>query len=169
MKRTLILLFMAICANINSFAQDESRMYTAFIVNVARNISWNELGQKDDFVITVMGNDDLAASLAEKLTDKFIGLHKIVVKNASKPNEIASSSIVVMNSPAYKHMATIADANQKKQCIIVACTKGQCPKGADMSLYTLGNKLSFQMSDSRIKRHGLTVSAKLRDLGEMVD
>lgn len=144
-------------------------MYTAFISNVARNISWNELGQNADFVISVMGNEDLANDLTQKLSEKFIGLHKIVVKNVKTPSELTSSSIVVVNKNAYKFLSAIATANESKQCVVVACTKGQCPNGADMSLFSQGNRLGFQISNSRLKRHGLVVSSKLRDMGEMVD
>lgn len=169
MRKILFLFMLAICANISSFAQDDSKMYTAFIVNVARNISWNELSQDEDFVISVMGNEQLANDLSKKLSDKFIGLHKIVIKNVNNPSQLSASSMVVMNKNAYKFMQTVANTYQSKQCVILACSKGQCPNGADMSLFNQGDRVAFQMSNSRLKRHGLVVSAKLRDLGEMVD
>ena len=169
MKRIFFVALLALIVNINSFAQDDNKMYTAFIVNVARNISWNGLAQDQDFVISVMGNEKLAASLSAKLTDKFIGFHKIVVKSASKSAEVSNSSIIVMSESMYKIMPQIANDLQSKQSIIIACSKGQCANGADLSLYNAGDKLGFQLSDNRIKGHGLAVSAKLRDLGEIVD
>lgn len=169
MKKFLIVALLALVANINMFAQDDNKMYTAFIVNVARNIAWNGLEQDADFVVSVMGNDKLCASLSAKLNDKFIGFHKVIVKSASTTSEVSSSSMVVMSKSVYKLMPQIANDIKSKPCVIIACSKDQCANGADLSLYNAGDKLSFQLSDGRIKQHGLAVSAKLRDLGEIVD
>lgn len=140
-----------------------------YIYNFAKNIGWPSEDGSKDLVITVVGDNDLAAELNKLAATKTIGSRKVVVKESATTNGIQKSDIVFLGESKSSQIASLITAQEGNKNLIVSGKNGQCGQGAGIAFLSEGGKLKFEISNKNISKRGLQVSQKLLQLGTEVD
>ncbi|MCQ2228737.1 MAG: YfiR family protein [Bacteroidales bacterium] len=140
-----------------------------YIYNFAKNIGWPSEDGSKDLVITVVGDNDLAAELNKLAATKSIGSRKVVVKESATTNGIQKSDIVFLGESKSSQIASLITAQEGNKNLIVSGKNGQCGQGAGIAFLSEGGKLKFEISNKNISKRGLQVSQKLLQLGTEVD
>ncbi len=167
MKRCILsLLFLLVCM---AASAQMSQFQALYIYNFAKNIGWPAEDATKDLVITVIGDNSLAAELNKLAATKAIGARKVIVKESATPNGIQKSDIVCLGESKSSQIGTLISAQEGNKNLIVSCKKGQCAQGAGISFLSEGGKLKFEISNKNISKRGLQVSQKLLQLGTEVD
>ena len=152
------------------FASAQMAQFQAlYIYNFAKNIGWPADDSNKDLVITVIGDNDLAAELNKLSATKSIGSRKVVVKESATPNGIQKSDIVFLGESKSGQIGALMSAQSGNKNLIVSGKRGQCSQGAGISFLSEGGKLKFEISNKNISKRGLQVSQKLLQLGTEVD
>lgn len=168
MRKFLMTAIVALTCTMAS-AQGMSQFQALYIYNFAKNIGWPAADAQKDFVITVIGDNDLSAELNKLAATKAIGSRKVVVKESATTNGLQKSDIVFLGESKAGQIASLVSAQEGNTNLIVSGKKGLCGQGAGISFLSEGGKLKFEISNKNISKRGLQVSAKLLQLGTQVD
>lgn len=167
MKKIILALFLSLGCLVSKAQM--SQFQALYIYNFAKNIGWPAEDASKDLVITVIGDNSLAAELSKLAATKAIGSRKVIVKESATPNGLQKSDIVCLGESKSAQIGALVSAQEGNKNLIVSCKKGQCAQGAGISFLSEGGKLKFEISNKNISRRGLQVSQKLLQLGTEVD
>lgn len=167
MKTKIMLLMALLLVGIAANAQ-VAQFKALYLYNFAKNISWPG-NDNSDFIVTVIGDNDVAAEMEKIATTKKVGMRKLVVNKAATPANLPNSHIVFLGESKMSQMPTLISSQEGKNVLIVSGKNGQCPKGAAISFVSASGKLNYEISDNNIKKAGLTCAKKILQLGIEVE
>lgn len=166
-KVRLLLIAVALLLTAQLKAQVEKHQ-AIYLMQFAKNIGWPPEDDGKDLIVTVIGDADLAEAL-KPVSGKRIGNRKIVVNKSQSTSLSSHSDIIYLGQSKSSSLSTLATSQSGQKSLIVSSGSGNCARGACITLVQVGNKLSFEISESNIKKRGLGVSPKLLGLGKSVD
>jgi len=167
MKKTILTLILALGALVANAQM--SQFQALYVYNFAKNIGWPAEDNNKELVITVIGDNDLAAELNKLAATKAIGSRKVVIKESATTNGLQKSDIICLGESKGNQIASLISAQEGNKNLIVAGKKGLCAQGAGISFVSEAGKLKFEISNKNISKRGLQVSQKLLQLGTEVD
>lgn len=165
-KFTMIVALALVC--ISAEAQ-MAQFQALYLYNFAKNIGWPAEDANKEFVISVIGDNDLAAELNKLASTKSIGSRKVVVKESATAAGLQKSDIVYLGESKSSQISGLMSAQDGNKNLIVCGKNGLCAQGAGISFLSEGGKLKFEISNKNIAKRGLQVSQKLLQLGTPVD
>ncbi len=168
MRKTLLLFSLVLLFSGISKAQI-AQLQALYIYNFAKNIGWPVEDSNKDFVITVIGDNQLATELNKLAATKSVGSRKVVVKELTTANGLQKSDIVYLGESKSSQMTNLITAHNDNKYLIVSGKKGHCAQGAGISFLSEGGKLKYEISNRNISKRGLQVSQKMLSLGIAVD
>lgn len=165
MKRIrLILCFIALFFIGTTYAQTE-KMKALFIYSFTNYIDWPR-GPHDVFVITVLGDTPVQSELEANSQLKKVNGTMIEVKKVVSVAEIGYTNIIFVPSSKKQLMSAIGSALAGKNVLIVS---DGATSDFGINFVMVNQKLSFQVSKSRIQAHNLKVNSQLLSLGIAVN
>lgn len=162
---TTILLVTVCTVGFSQMAQFQA----LYIYNFAKNISWPKEDANKNFVITVIGDNDLTIELNKLAKTKGIGSRKVIVNQVATSVDLPKSDIIFLGESKSGQINVLIKSQQNSKTLIVSGKKGQCTNGAGISFVSEGGKLNFEISSNNINNHGLLVSQKLISLGTIIN
>lgn len=163
-----ILLAISLFLTMSTANAQLAQFQSLYVFNFAKNIGWPTEDASREVVITVVSDPQLAKELTNLTKNKKVGLRPIVVKESSSILGIAASDIICVGADKVGQLRSLVNAQSGKKNFIISTTKGQCPSGACVSFYVSNGKLKFEISESNIKKRGLSVAQKMVQLGTPV-
>lgn len=166
MKR-LFTLIAVVCACLTVDAQ-VSKFEALYIFQFAKNTNWAAEDMGKDFVITIVGDKDVATELKAVVANKTVGNRKVVINEASNASNVSSSDIIYLGSSKKAQINTLVASQNSNKVLIVSGTEGHCANGAGIAFVLEGGKINFEISESNIAKNGLKVTPKLVQRGKQV-
>lgn len=163
-KCSLIIVFTMLLFGVSSRAQ-MSQFKALYLYNFAKNISWPEENQGKEFVITVIGDNEVASELDKISSSKKIGVRSVVVKKVATTTAVPKSQIIYLGESKVSQMHSLIGAQSKNNVLIVSGKNGQCANGAGISFVAANGKLNYEISSNNISNSGLICAQKLIKLG----
>ena len=162
------LLLLGICfSHALARAQDE-KFEALFIYNFTKYINWPSESQTSEFVITVIGNDEVIPEL-ESISGRMKANNKpIVVKKASSAGAIPPCQIVYVPKGKSGEIPSILENMKNKSVLVITQKANACTFGAALNFVSRGGNLSFEINRNNIEKHGLQVNSQLFTLGTVV-
>ena len=140
-----------------------------FLYNFTQNIEWpGPAAGNGDFVITVVGDSEMAAELEKLAKVRKVGTRKMLVRKVNNVDEVGDTHIVFLAASKSSLMPMLDSYQKGKSVLIVADKAGLCRQGAGIAFTTIDGKLRYEICTSHIEAHGLKVSHKLITLGKKV-
>lgn len=167
-KRILLVSLMTLFM-LSASAQGMAKFQALFIYNFAKNIGWPAGDEKKDFVITVIGDSEVASQLSSLAKTQKVGSRSVIVKESAAATGLAKSDIIYLGESKSNLVSKLVTAQEGNPSLVVTGKEGLCANGAGISFVAKGGKLNFEISDSNISKKGLKVSQKLLQLGTPVD
>jgi hypothetical protein len=169
-KKTLLTcLVLVFCTTLPGVAQ-MAKFKALFLYNFAQNIGWPTAeDQSSQFLVTVVGDKEMATELKQLAKVKKIGVKEMVVVETNQVKNIEKSHIIFLGQSKSNLMPDLNN-NQKGQPVLIISSKEDlCKQGAGISFVTIDGKLRFQISPTNIESRGLKMAGKLTTLGINVD
>ncbi len=164
LKKLLLISVFALAISEAASAQ-LAQFKALYLYNFAKNVGWPESDAGKDFVITVIGDSELAAELDKLSTTRKVGLRSVVVKQANGASSAEDSQIIFLGSSKSTQISTLVSAHNADKTLIISDKKGQCSSGASISFTIVDGKLKYEISNNNIKRAGLSITARIIQLG----
>ncbi len=141
-----------------------SQAQTLYIYNFSRLIQWPSESTSGDFVIGVVGDNELFTNLAAFVSNKKVGTQPIVVKKFDDPQSVARCHIVFVGDGKVSRLSEIIGKLQGASSLIITERKGMINSGSAIDLFMEQDKLRFVMNSNNAEKYNLTVSKSLEDM-----
>lgn len=165
MKQQLLLLSLVLAIFSVPASAQMSKFKALFLYNFAKNIDWPDNSVGDTFVITIVGDDDLASELEDLAEVRNLGNYNLTIKKASTVDQLDDSQIIYLGQSKSSLMPMLASYQKEKPALLVGGKEGLCSQGAGISFVTIDGKLKFQICPANIEGRGLKMAQKLVYLG----
>ena len=147
-------------AQVNTVSQAQSM----FIYNFSRLIQWPASYNTGEFVIGVIGNNDLRNTLASYVANKKVGSQPITVKSFNNADEISKCHILFVGNAKVGQLSEIVSNVQSFNSLIITERKGMVESGSAIDFFMEGDKLKFVMNTQNAQKYDLVVSKSLSDM-----
>jgi len=140
--------------------------------NIAKFVQWPEASlatSKGQIVFTILGEDDLAAELANLLSSKTINGKPVFVRFARRPRDAHGSQILYVASSESQRMAEVLMEVAGAPVLTVADTPAFAAHGGMVGFAQDSGKVRFEINLVHAERSGLRISAKLLALARVVE
>jgi len=143
-----------------------TKFKTLFLFNFAKNISWPDNSTEKYFLVTIIGDNELASELKELAKVRKVEAQQLIVKEASTVEAQMGNSQIIYLAPSKSSLMPMLTSYQKgNPTLLVGATDDLCAQGAGISFVIAGGKLIFQIYPGNIEGQGLTLAQKLVYLG----
>lgn len=165
MKQRLLLLSLILAISTTPAFGQMSKFKALFLYNFAKNIEWPDQAVGNSFVVTIVGDNELASELNELAKVRKVGNRSLLVKETSTVDQLGNSQIIYLGASKSSLMQMLNSYQKENPTLLVGSKDGLCAEGAGISFVTIDGKLKFQICPSNIERQGLNLAQKLVYLG----
>lgn len=167
MKKISLLIAISFLLNIAAWAQ-EAQFKSVFMYNFTKYVEWPASKKSGDFIIAVIGKDDVTPFLDAVAKSKLAGNQKIVVKQCNSAAEAAGSHMVFLSGSKSNDFESVAAVAKSSNALLVTDKSGLGRRGAGINFINEGGKIRFEVNKSAMEGSGLKVSNDLLKLGTVV-
>jgi hypothetical protein len=167
-KNLVLILFLvmsALCFSQTTIPAAQSM----FVYNFTRFIEWPESAKSGSFVITIIGNSDIADELDRFCAGKKVGLQNIVIKKVKEVEEISTSQILFISYNRSSKIAEIISKISGTSTLLIGEKSGLCASGVAVNFILDGDKLKFELKVANATKNGLKVNSKLESMAIIVN
>ncbi len=168
-KRILLAMVFIAMGVINTYAQD-AKYKALFIYNFTKHIEWPANAKTGDFVIGVVGNNDVFNNISNIAGGKKAGSQNIVVVKFKSVEEVIDCHIlfVGMGQSNSSKFAIIQTKTSGKNTLIVTERAGMAKKGSVINFVVQGGKIKFELNKANAAKYKLTISSYLENLAIVI-
>jgi hypothetical protein len=166
-----VLLFSCFAATACAQGEQEANLKAAFIYNFTKYIDWNfdaTETNENDFVIGVIGNSPVTASLNEIAKENRVGYKRIVVRVFNSPEDIGSCNILFIPRRSPFSLRSILE-KVRKGTLTISEEAGFARQGTAFNFVIINDKLKFETNLKAIASAGLKAGSQLLKLAIIVD
>lgn len=139
--------------------------------NLAKFVEWPGLPSDSNapLVITILGEDELAASLAVVLSSKLVNGRPVFVRFARRPQDAKGSQILYVASTEVPRMGAALAAVDSLPVLTVSDVPDFAKHGGMVGFMAVGGKVHFEVNRAHAEKTGLKLSAKLLALARLIN
>jgi hypothetical protein len=171
--KTLKTLFIAALTFVSAatFAQESRPMhevYSMMVFNFVKYVQWPEQDKAGDFVIAVVGNNDIYNTLNSWYAGKAKGAKTYVIKKFNSAAEITDCQVVFIDKSKSGEFESINNKVKGKGTLVVTDRNGLGSKGSCINFKTVDEKLRFELNQQAINASNLKVSGSLSSMAILI-
>jgi len=166
MKKGAILIALLLLGVRFSYSQvnSVSQAQTLYIYNFSRLIQWPASSVAGDFVIGVVGDNEIYNNLVAYVANKRVGSQPIIVKKFDDPQSVTRCHIIFIGDNKVSRLNEVISKLQGSNSLIITERKGMINSGSAIDFFMEQDKLKFVINSINAEKYNLTVSKSLEDL-----
>ena len=166
MKKILLVLSIFIIPFFTGLSQvtSVSQAQSMFIYNFSRLIQWPAGSTTGEFVIGIIGDNELYNNLSSFVTNKKVGAQSIVVKKFEDPQSISRCQILFVGDSKISRFSDVISRIQGFNSLLITEKRGMINSGSAIDFVLVEDKLKFVMNPENAVKYNLTVSKSLEDM-----
>lgn len=169
--KKLVLLIAILVSGGSAMAQAEKpihEIHAQMIYNFIKYIQWPNEAEGGDFVVGVMGDDDMLATLKGWYDGKPKGSKKYLIKKLNSADEAASCAVVYLGKSKGKELENIKTAIVGKSVLTVSDGFNLGQKGSCINFKVIDGKLKFELNQAAVTSSNLKVSSQLSGMAIVI-
>ena len=143
-------------------------IHSMMLYNFMKYVNWPASVTSGDFVIGVIGEDDVFGTLTQWYGAKSKGSQKIVIKKFNSPSDISGCHVLYVGSKSSGDFDAILAAISGKPTLTVTDRAGLGKKGSCINFKTVGGKLKFELNQAAVTGANLQVSSQLTGMAILI-
>jgi hypothetical protein len=147
-----------------SQASSVSQAQSMFIYNFSRLIQWPSGSMTGEFIIGVIGDNEVYSSLSSFVANKKVGSQSIVVKKFDDPQSISRCQILFVGDSKIAKLSEVINKIQGFNSLLITEKRGMINSGSAIDFILVEDKLKFVMNTENAVKYNLTVSKSLEDM-----
>ncbi|MFZ6012233.1 MAG: YfiR family protein [Bacteroidota bacterium] len=171
MRRLVIVLSAIFLAGSAANAQQEKPMHeihAAMLFNFVKYIQWPNEGDGGDFVLGVMGDEEVFNTLKTWYDGKPKGTKKYVVKKLASAEEAAGCAVVYLGKSKNREFEGIKTAITGKPVLTITDSANLGQKGSHINFKVQDGKLKFELNQASVTSSNLKVSSQLASMAILI-
>jgi hypothetical protein len=152
------------------FAQERSieDIHSMMVFNFIKYVQWPAKDNAKEFVIGVVGNDEVFNKLNAWYGGKANGGKIYVIKKYSTANEIGDCQLIYLDKSKSGEFAEIESKLKGKNTLVVTNKSGLGAKGSCINFKTVDDKLKFELNKNAMEAANLKVSGSLTAMAILI-
>jgi hypothetical protein len=170
MKKFKALLIAAVLVSASAVAQDRPihEVYSMMVFNFTKYVQWPDHTASGEFVIGVIGNADVFATLNTWYGGKPRGAKTYVIKKFSSSDEITDCHVVFIDKSKSGEFDAVNNKVKGKGTLVITDKNGLGEKGSGINFKTIDNKLKFELNQKALEASNLKVSGALSSMAILI-
>jgi hypothetical protein len=170
MKKFKALLVGVVLLSGTAVAQDRPihEVYSMMVFNFTKYVQWPDHTATGEFVIGVVGNNDVYATLNTWYGGKPRGAKTYVIKKFSSSAEITDCHVVFIDKTKSAEFEAINNKVKGKGTLVITDKNGLGEKGSGINFKTIDNKLKFELNQKALETSNLKVSGALSSMAILI-
>jgi hypothetical protein len=169
--RTSILLILSIFITIGTGVAQERpphEIHAAMLYNFIKYVQWPNEGEAGEFVVGVIGDDNVFNTLKQWYDGKPKGSKKYVIKKLSSPAESSDCQVVYVGKSKNKDFDTIKTNTTGKSILTITDGNGLGQKGSCINFKVVDGKLKFELNQATVNGSNLKISSQLSSMAILI-
>lgn len=153
-----------------SFAQDRPmhEVYSMMVFNFIKYVQWPDHDKSGEFVIGVIGNQEIYNTLNTWYAGKAKGAKTYVIKKFSSASEVENCHVVFIDKAKSGEFEAVSSKVKGKGTLVVTDRNGLGAKGSCINFKTVDEKLRFELNQQAIEASNLKVSGALTSMAILI-
>jgi hypothetical protein len=169
MRKTVLLLAMVFLV-VQSYAQERPthEIHAAMLYNFIKYVQWPNEAEAGEFVVGVIGEDKVFATLKQWYDGKPKGSKKYVIKQLTSAEEAGSCQVVYVGKSKNREFENIKNSTTGKSVLTITDGNGLGQKGSCINFKVIDGKLKFELNQATVNSSNLKVSGQLSSMAIMI-
>ena len=151
---------------------DTNAQKAEMLGNMAKFVQWPDaimVQNKGQIVVAVLGEDELAASIASVLSARSVNGKPVFVRFARRAKDVKGCQIVYIASSEIGHAAEVEEVLRGSPTLTLADTAGFAIRGGMVNFSGTPPHVRFEICLARAEQAGLKISSRLLALAHVVE
>ena len=168
--KTFTILMMASVLWVNAHAQERPthEIHAAMVYNFIKYIQWPDESQAGEFVVGVIGDDNVFNTLKQWYDGKPKGSKKYVIRKLASAAESGDCQVVYIGKSKSKEFENIKTNTTGKSILTVTDGNGLGQKGSCINFKVIDGKLKFELNQGVVTGSNLKVSSQLSSMAMLI-
>src|SRR5690606_6289389 len=168
--RPLALVLFAIVISQNVSAQERPlhEVYSMMVFNFTKYVQWPDHSGSGEFVIGVIGNNDVYNTLTGWYGGKPRGAKTYVIKKFASASDVSDCHVVFIDKGKSGEFDAVNNKVKGKGTLVITDKSGLGEKGSSINFKTVDNKLKFELNQKAIETSNLKVSGALSSMAILI-
>jgi hypothetical protein len=152
-----------------SFAQERPmhEVYSMMVFNFVKYVQWPADNSKE-FIIGVVGNNDMYNTLTTWYAGKAKGSKTYVIKKFNNAADVTDCQVVFIDRTKSGEFEAVNNKVKGKGTLVVTDRNGLGSKGSCINFKTVDDKLRFELNQAAIEASNLKVAGALTSMAILI-
>jgi hypothetical protein len=153
-----------------AFAQDRPmhEVYSMMVFNFVKYVQWPTGDNSKEFVIGVVGNNDIYHTLTTWYAGKAKGAKTYVIKKFNNAAEVTDCQVLFIDRSKSSEFDAVNSKVKGKGTLVVTDRNGLGSKGSCINFKTVDDKLRFELNQQAIEASNLKVAGALTSMAILI-
>jgi hypothetical protein len=156
----------------SSFVQAQDRpsheVYSMMMFNFVKYVQWPTNDNSKEFVIGVVGNNEIYNTLSTWYSGKPKGNKTFVIKKFNNASEITDCQVVFLDNSKSSEFETVSNKVKGKGTLVVTDRNGLGSKGSCINFKKVDDKLRFELNQHAFEASNLKVASALSQMAILI-
>lgn len=143
-------------------------IHSAMLYNFIKYVQWPNEAEAGEFVVGVMGEDDVYNTLKQWYDGKPKGAKKYVIKKLTSAADASTCSVVYLGKGKSNQFDEIKGSISGKPVLTITNGNGLGQKGSCINFKVIDGKLKFEMNQGTFTTANLKVSSQLTSMAILI-
>ena len=166
----ILVVTMLVLASSNSFAQEKPahEVYSMMVSNFIKYVQWSDFDKSGEFVIGVVGSNDIYNTLNTWYNGKAKGSKTYVIKRFNSAAEITNCHVIFIDKSKSNEFAAVNEKVKGKETLVITDHNGLGEKGSCINFKLVDSKLKFELNQHALEAKNLKVSNSLASIAILI-
>jgi hypothetical protein len=165
MRKALALIALLLVGTaVNAQDKPMHEIHAQMIYNFLKYIQWPNDAEPGEFVVGVMGEDDVFNTLKTYYDGKPKGAKKYSIRKLASASEAATCAVVYLGKNKTKEFESIKAAIVGKSVLTITDSFNLGKKGSCINFKVIDEKLKFELNQASVTGSNLKVSTQLSSM-----
>ncbi len=153
-----------------AFAQERPthEIHSAMLYNFIKYIQWPDEAGGGEFVVGVIGDDNVYNTLKQWYDGKPKGTKKYVIKKMASAGEASECQVVYIGKSKSKEFDNVKNSISGKSVLTITDGNGLGEKGSCINFKVIDGKLKFELNQGTVSASNLKVSGQLSSMAILI-
>lgn len=163
-KMAFSLVFLSLVSFVSAQERPTHEIHAQLLYNFIKYVQWPNETEPGEFVVGVIGDENVFGTLQKWYDGKPKGSKKYVIKKLSSAEEAASCQVVYVGKSKNREFDSIKTNTVGKSVLTITDGNGLGQKGSCINFKVIDGKLKFELNQATLTSSNLKVSNQLTSM-----